>query len=56
MRKALAKDHGSDGITINCIAPGAVDTNMFAQVGEIAMASTRPTRSVASATRDCCTI
>lgn len=38
MTKALAKDHGSDGITINCVAPGAVDTDMFAQVDEVAMA------------------
>lgn len=37
MSKALAKAYGKDGITINCVAPGAIDTDMFAQVDETAM-------------------
>jgi NAD(P)-dependent dehydrogenase (short-subunit alcohol dehydrogenase family) len=32
MTKALALDHGSDGIRVNCICPGAVYTPMLAQV------------------------
>jgi 2-hydroxycyclohexanecarboxyl-CoA dehydrogenase len=38
LTKAVAKAHGRDGVTINCIAPGAIDTDMFAQVDETALA------------------
>ncbi|MCW2786187.1 MAG: tsaC1 [Marmoricola sp.] len=37
MSKALAKGYGPRGVTINCVAPGAIDTNMFAQVDETAL-------------------
>ena len=30
MTKALAKEEGPSGVTVNCIAPGAVDTEMMA--------------------------
>ena len=30
LTKALAKEEGPSGVTVNCIAPGAVDTDMMA--------------------------
>lgn len=30
LTKALAKEEGPSGITVNCIAPGVVDTDMMA--------------------------
>ena len=30
LTKALAKEEGPSGVTVNCIAPGVVDTDMMA--------------------------
>ena len=34
MTKALAKEVGPSGITVNCIAPGVIDTDMMARFSE----------------------
>jgi len=38
MTKALAKELGPSGITVNCIAPGVINTEMNAALGEDAIA------------------
>ena len=39
MTKALAKEVGPSGITVNCIAPGVIDTDMNAALSEYDMAA-----------------
>ena len=39
MTKALAKEVGPSGITVNCIAPGVIDTDMNAALSEDDMAA-----------------
>lgn len=39
MTKALAKEEGPSGITVNCIAPGVIDTDMNAHLTECDMKS-----------------
>lgn len=39
--KALAKELGPSGITVNALAPGAVDTDMIAPLGEAVFAQVR---------------
>lgn len=34
LTKALAKEVGPSGITVNCVAPGAVQTDMMAELGD----------------------
>ena len=41
MTKALAKEVGPSGIQVNCIAPGAVETDMNAALDEAALRSLR---------------
>ena len=36
LTKALAKEEGPSGVTVNCVAPGAVDTDMMAGFDEAA--------------------
>ena len=39
MSRALAKELGSRNITVNCVAPGFIETDMTAALGEEAMSS-----------------
>ena len=39
MTKALAKEVGPSGITVNCIAPGVIDTDMNAALSDEDMAA-----------------
>jgi 3-oxoacyl-[acyl-carrier protein] reductase len=39
MTKALAKELGPSGITVNCIAPGVIDTDMNAALSDEDMAA-----------------
>ena len=41
MTKALAKELGPSGITVNCVAPGVIATDMNAHLDEDSMASLR---------------
>lgn len=34
LTKALAKEEGPSGITVNCVAPGVIDTDMMAQFSD----------------------
>lgn len=49
--KALAKEEGPSGITVNCVAPGVIDTDMmagFSQQDRQALAEETPTGSLGS--------
>ncbi len=49
--KALAKEEGPSGITVNCVAPGVIDTDMmagFSQQDREALAEETPTGSLGS--------
>ena len=52
LTKALAKEVGPSGITVNCVAPGVVDTDMVRPLGEetlAALAEETPLGRLASA-------
>lgn len=52
LTKALAKEVGPSGITVNCVAPGVVDTDMVRPLGEetlAALAEETPLGRIASA-------
>ena len=41
MSKALAKEVGPSGITVNCVCPGVIDTDMMKEYGDEAKAALR---------------
>jgi 3-oxoacyl-[acyl-carrier protein] reductase len=41
LTRALAKEVGPSGITVNCVAPGVIDTEMNGQLDEASMAALR---------------
>ena len=41
MTKALAKELGPSGITVNCVAPGVIDTEMNAHLDEESLSALR---------------
>lgn len=52
MCRALAKEEGPSGITVNCVAPGVIDTDMMASFSEedrAALAEETPVRRLGTA-------